>query len=263
MSNSFILEPEAELRRKQSTRLAAIATAALEVFTCDGFSSAQVIDIAKKAGLSVGTLYLYADSKQALFELALQAAAPWVDVGREVDLATLPQRARGMDATAALLDDAFRQRVHWPILKAALRGTAPHDVDAEIAAVVGELFDLLSRERSMIELLDRCAWELPQLRDVYVERARVPYFGDLARYVERRRGMPSDGRGEHPAAIGRAVVEMVAWMAMHRTREKAALPFDADAARSACIAVACGGLLGTSVTFRRRRSSDAPRHRPE
>jgi hypothetical protein len=75
--------------------------------------------------------------------------------------------------------------------------------------------------------------------------------------------MPSDGRGEHPAAIGRAVVEMVAWMAMHRARETAALPFDADAARCACIAVACGGLLGTSVTFRRRRSSDAPHHRPE
>lgn len=50
------------MRRKQLARLNAIATAALEVFTRDGFTSAQVADIARKAGLSVGTLYLCAES---------------------------------------------------------------------------------------------------------------------------------------------------------------------------------------------------------
>ena len=191
----------------------------------------------------------------------MRAAALGADVGLDVDPATLPLRARGMDATAILLDDAIGHRAHWPVLKAALRAIGPHDVEAEIAAVVSELFDLLSRERPLIWLLDRCAWELPQLRDVYVERARKPYFGDIACYVRRRRRMPPGGRGEHPAAIGRAVVEMVAWMAMHRVREPVALPFDTAAARCACIAVASGGLLGTSVTFRRWRpfaASGAP-----
>ena len=75
MSHSFILETVADLRRKQLARLTAIATAALDVFTRDGFGSAQVVDIARRAGLSVGTLYLYADGKQALFELAVRAAA--------------------------------------------------------------------------------------------------------------------------------------------------------------------------------------------
>jgi hypothetical protein len=44
--------------------------------------------------------------------------------------------------------------------------------------------------------------------------------------------------------------EMVAWMAMHRTREHIAQPFDTATARQACIAVACGGLLGSAAVAR-------------
>jgi len=251
MNQSFILGSEAELRRKQLARLTVIATAALDVFTRDGFNSAQVADVAKKAGLSVGTLYLYADSKQALFELAVRAAALGADVSRDVDLATLPLCALGMDATAVLLADMIHQRARWPVLKAALRAVAPRDADAEIAAIVGELFDLLSRARTMIWLLDRCAWELPQLRDVYVEGVRKPYFGDIALYVRKRRRTPPGTRRQDPAAIGRALVEMVAFMAMHHARQPVALPFDTAAARGACIAIASGGLLGTRLTFSR------------
>jgi len=235
------------LRRRQPEKLAAIAAAALAVFTRDGFAAAQVADIAREAGLSVGTLYLYADSKQALFELAVRAAAPEADAVRDVDLATLPLRARGMEATAALLDDAVRQRARWPVLKAALRVTTPRDLDSEIAAIVGELFDLMSRGRAMIWLLDRCAWELPWLRDIFVERMRGPYFGDLARYVRRRGKIRHFGGGKYPAAMSRAVVEMVAWMAMHRARDPGGVQFDEAAARRACIAIACGGVLGVGV----------------
>jgi AcrR family transcriptional regulator len=243
------------LRRKQSKKLTAIAAAALAVFTRDGFAAAQVADIAKEAGLSVGTLYLYADSKQALFELALRTAVPEANADRDVDLSALPLRARGMEATAALLDGRVRQRARWPVLKAALRANAPRDVDSEIAAIVGELFDLLSRGRAMIWLLDRCAWELPWLRDIYVERVRGPYFGDLARYVRRRRKMPHLGGGKYPAAMSRAVVEMIAWMAMHHARDPGEVQFDHTAARRACVAIACGGLLGTGISFRPRRTS--------
>jgi AcrR family transcriptional regulator len=235
------------MRRKQSEKLTAIAAAALAVFTRDGFAAAQVADIATKAGLSVGTLYLYADSKQALFELAVRTAAPEADAGRSVDLAALPLHARGMEATAALLHVTVRQYAQWPVLKGALRTTAPHDVGSEIAAIVGELFDLLSSGRALTWLFDRCAWELPWLRDIYVERMRGPYFGDLARYVRRRGKSPHLGVGKYPAAMSRAVVEMVAWMAIHHARDPDGVPFNQAAARRACIAIACGGLLGASV----------------
>jgi hypothetical protein len=185
----------------------------------------------------------------------VRAAARGADVVRDVDLATLPLRAQGMGPTAVLLANTIHQRPRWPVLKAALRAVAPRDVDAEIAAIVNELFDLLLRARPIIWLLDRCAWELPQLRAVYLEGVRNPYFGDIALYVRKRRRMPPGSGGEDPAAIGRALVEMVAWMAMHYARQPVALPFDTAAARDACIAIASGGLLGTRVNFSRPPSS--------
>ena len=232
------------MRRKQSEKLTAIAAAALAVFTRDGFAAAQVADIAREAGLSVGTLYLYADGKQALFELALRVAALEPDPGRNVDVAALPLRARGMEATALVLDDVIGQRARWPVLKAAVRAGAPRDVDTEIAAIVGELFDLLSGAGAVIWLFDRCAWELPWMRDIYLDRMRAPYFGDLARYVKRRRKLGHFDSGKQAAAVSRAVVEMVAWMAMHHARDPGTVQFDAAAARRACVAIACGGLLG-------------------
>lgn len=239
------------MRRKQPARLNAIASAALAVFTRDGFASAQVADIAREAGLSVGTLYLYADGKQALFELALEAAVPDADVGRDVDVAALPLHPRGMRAAAARLDEAMQRGARWPVLKAALRADAVRrDIETEIGAVIGELFDLLARGRAMIWLLDRCVWELPQLSDVYLDRVRGPYFADLERYVRRRQGLSARTPSKHPAAVGRAIVEMVAWMAMHRAKEPVAQPFDTAAARQACIAIACGGLLGVTATIR-------------
>jgi len=63
-------------RRKQATRASAaeldrreaILEAALDVFGASGFAAARLDDVAAKAGVAKGTLYLYFPNKQALFE---------------------------------------------------------------------------------------------------------------------------------------------------------------------------------------------------
>lgn len=61
-------------RRKQSrqerkeSRPAELAAAALEVFNEKGFAAATLDEVASRAGVSKGTLYLYFDNKEALFE---------------------------------------------------------------------------------------------------------------------------------------------------------------------------------------------------
>jgi len=49
-------------------RRAAILAAALDVFSRHGFATARLDDVAAKAGIAKGTLYLYFASKEALFE---------------------------------------------------------------------------------------------------------------------------------------------------------------------------------------------------
>ena len=53
----------------------AILAAALDVFAENGFAEARLDEVARRAGVAKGTLYLYAESKEALFESLLRA---WV-----------------------------------------------------------------------------------------------------------------------------------------------------------------------------------------
>jgi len=58
-------------RRKQE-RPAQLLAAALEFFVARGYAATRLDDVAARAGVSKGTLYLYFGSKQALFEAVVR-----------------------------------------------------------------------------------------------------------------------------------------------------------------------------------------------
>jgi AcrR family transcriptional regulator len=55
-------------------RCGEILAAATKVFAVKGFDATRMDDIAKAAGLAKGTLYLYFDSKEAIYESAVEQA---------------------------------------------------------------------------------------------------------------------------------------------------------------------------------------------
>lgn len=59
-------------RRRKAERPGEILAAALEVFAEKGFAAARSDDIAARAGVSKGAVYLYFDSKAALFAAAVK-----------------------------------------------------------------------------------------------------------------------------------------------------------------------------------------------
>ena len=59
-------------QQKQAKRLA-LVEAALGVFSRVGFAAAKMDDVAEEAGVSKGTVYLYFDSKEQLFEGMVKA----------------------------------------------------------------------------------------------------------------------------------------------------------------------------------------------
>ncbi|ARQ01193.1 TetR/AcrR family transcriptional regulator [Pseudorhodoplanes sinuspersici] len=64
---------------RSAARKEAILTAALEEFSASGFAAARLEDVAKRAGVAKGTIYLYFDDKEALFqELARSMLSPVV-----------------------------------------------------------------------------------------------------------------------------------------------------------------------------------------
>ena len=77
-----ISEPlvESTRQRRKEARPAELTAAALALFVEKGFAATRLDDIASRAGVSKGTLYLYFDSKEALFKaVVLEGIVPVLD----------------------------------------------------------------------------------------------------------------------------------------------------------------------------------------
>lgn len=66
--------PQPKWRRRKEARPGEIAAAALEVFAERGFAAARTDDIARRAGVSKGVIYLYFETKQDLFRAVVRDA---------------------------------------------------------------------------------------------------------------------------------------------------------------------------------------------
>jgi AcrR family transcriptional regulator len=69
-----MLPGQPKWRRRKDARPGEIVAAALEVFAEKGFAAARLDDIAARAGVSKGALYLYFETKQDLFEAVVRDA---------------------------------------------------------------------------------------------------------------------------------------------------------------------------------------------
>src|SRR5215831_10591841 len=83
---------EPKWRRRREERPAEIVDAALEVFSEKGFAAAKLDDIARRAGISKATLYLYFETKEEIFRAVARAAvASLVEaLASQTDMADMP-----------------------------------------------------------------------------------------------------------------------------------------------------------------------------
>jgi AcrR family transcriptional regulator len=61
-------------KRRKDARPGELMRAALDVFVERGFAATRLDEVAQRAGVSKGTVYLYFESKEALFKAAVEAA---------------------------------------------------------------------------------------------------------------------------------------------------------------------------------------------
>lgn len=80
-------KPRKKFRRRAEARPDEVLDAALAVFVEKGFATAKVDDIARRAGVSKGTVYLYFASKQALMEGIVRRAVSPIAQGAAAEIA--------------------------------------------------------------------------------------------------------------------------------------------------------------------------------
>lgn len=96
-SSKSVAGDTARWRRRKDSRPEEILTAALSVFAEKGFAAARMDDIAKRAGVTKGTIYLYFDTKADVFEALLNQT-----VGARLDDTAGLMRAHDGPASALL-----------------------------------------------------------------------------------------------------------------------------------------------------------------
>lgn len=72
MAKGIIASAKPVSRRRKEARPAELTAAALELFVEKGYAATRLEDVAAAAGVSKGTLYLYFESKEALFKAVVR-----------------------------------------------------------------------------------------------------------------------------------------------------------------------------------------------
>jgi AcrR family transcriptional regulator len=189
------------------SRLVEIAT---RVFIDQGFRQTRMDDIAEALGVAKGTVYLYVESKEALFDLVCRSA----DRAFEMP-AGLPVKSPPAGSTVRYIAERLAAGQVMPALGQALSGSR-RAVEEELSAIVGDVYDALTRNRVGIKLVDRSARDIPELGKLWFGGARTFLVDSLAHYLsDRVRG----GRLRAQVDVGiaaRFIVETCALWAVHR-----------------------------------------------
>lgn len=200
-------------RTRPAERLDHLVESAARIFTEKGYRRAQMADVARDMGVAPGTLYLYVESKEALFDLVVQRAFAG---GPEPEPAALPLPTPAPQATLEHLRARARAEGALPRLDAALARTRVADVADELRDIVRELYDSLSRSRAAVRLMERSALDWPELAAVWFGEIRRELLRRLRLYLERRIAARKLRPVASIDATARLVLETVAWCALHR-----------------------------------------------
>ena len=208
------LATPARWRRRKEARPQEILDAALQVFAEKGFAAARMDDIAARAGVTKGTIYVYYESKEHLF----------ISMVRELTCTTLDtvqeMFERHQGSTASLLRELFGFIYQ-------------HIVEDD-------------RRREVVRMLIAEAPRFPALADRYYQEIHRPCLGMLQQVIQR-----GIDRGEiRPSAVvdcPQVIIAPIAlvdlWIMMYGNR----LPLDLKAYFEAHIDLVLNGLFVKSA----------------
>jgi AcrR family transcriptional regulator len=168
---------------RQAERRQAILEAALEEFAASGFAATRIDDVARRAGVAKGTIYLYFRDKESLFqELVRSMLGPVVAGIETAPVADMPARA-----IAEILADIF----------------------------VREIFG--TRRKDIIRLIITEGARFPKLAEFYyrevIERVTAAMRGVLMRAVERGE-LKSDALARYPQLLVAPALVAIVWNGM-------------------------------------------------
>ena len=221
-------------------RFTELVRAATEVFIALGYRRTQMADVAAAMGVAKGTLYVYVESKAALFELVARYCDEPDPIPRP---GVLPVPTPQPGALRSMLSARLEREGALASLGGALERTRARDVRGELAEILGELYDVLSRNRFIIELIDTCGGDHPDLPLNLQRETREGMQYEIARYLELRGRSRQLRSSADPFLSARVVMETLTTWAVHIGWDPVPQQFDPKRARDTVIEFVLSGLL--------------------
>jgi AcrR family transcriptional regulator len=221
-------------------RFQQLVDCATRVFIEQGYARTQMADVAEAMGIAKGTIYLYVESKQALYDLVLRNA----DAGHPLETpAKLPLPTPKPGATLQYVRKRLREQAPLPALLTALSRQRVSDAPAELTEIVREIYGTLSRNRHSIKLGDRSAQFHPELAAVWFEGGRGALVETLSRYLETRIQRKLFRAVPDVTVAARVIVETIVTWAVHRHWDPSPQLIDDQVAENTVIQFIVGGLI--------------------
>lgn len=197
-------------QRRKEARPGEIVAAALELFLTKGFAATKIDDVARTAGVTKGTVYLYYPSKEALFQAAVRET-----VTPNINRASEAMAMTGQSATA------------------------------QLRSAIGQWAESIGECRgSLLKLLITEAGNFPELADFYFDEVVKPAQTFIADIISNgiARG---EFRAMDPASLARTLFAPIAlaniWRYTHT--DSNATPIDFVALAEFHLDVVLNGLI--------------------
>jgi AcrR family transcriptional regulator len=221
-------------------RFGQLIAAATRTFITRGYRLTQMADVAEALGVAKGTLYGYVDSKEALFDAAVRYADGHLALPSP---AMLPLPAPRPGSTIDYIRDRIAAEAADMLLVQVCAGDlAIKGAKRELEAVLSDLYRRMARNRTAIKLVDRCAMDYPELANVWFGQGRWAQHQLLVQLIQKKRYRAV----EQPEVVARAMLETLAFWAVHRHFDASPQVLDDAAAEHAVIDLIAHGLLEKS-----------------
>ena len=181
------------------------------MFLEKGYRRAQIADIADAMGVAPGTVYLYVESKEALFDAVMRASTS----PETVKTLQIPIKTPPPDATFSFIQKSLSNKARIASLEAALRAGDVRDGSVELEEIVRELYDKAARSWLSLKLMERSALDWPELAGLWFGKYRLRIVQQLSGYFEMRMASGDLRKAPDPSASARLVLEMIAAFAVH------------------------------------------------
>ena len=183
-------------RRRKDERPSELVAAALDLFVERGFAATRLDDVAARAGVSKGTLYLYFESKEALFKAVIEEAIVPLLAAAEDEIAGY--EGGSIDLLHRLLLG------WWEQIGATRLAGVPKLIIAEarnFPAVAQYYHDaVIVRGRALLRTLLQRGIERGEFRPLDLETAIDVIYAPLMMLVVWRSSMGFCGKETDPAA---------------------------------------------------------------